>query len=453
MAAQQIVKLPGNHVAGAENPALQGDDASQSPWLLYSGRQQLAFLLVLFLVGASYNIDRNILGVLLPQIKIEFALSDTELGLLSGIVFAFFYATLGLPLARMADRGNRVHILSYSLVAWSVMTALCGLAQSFWQLVAARIGVGAGEAGAFPAAQSLIADYFAPAKRAGAMAVFMTSSAIGYGGGLILGGYVAEHYGWRSAFLLVGVVGIILGPISLSVLKEPRKAFRAKVVTEPFRAAAIGLFKVPAYRNILYAIVIYFFMSYGALVFIVSAMMRLFDVNVQVAGATFGTITMMSAIVGNISGGLIANRLARKNLANLPRTAACAMMATVPLFIFALSRSSMAEMEIPLALAMVALNMMSAPMFASLYLVCGPNRRATAVAIVLLFANLVGLGLGPFVTGLISDFLAPTMGAAEGLRTSLLMLFGVMIIGGIFMLRAANHIEASIKAEHAQSLS
>lgn len=174
------------------------------PWLMYSNPKRYLFLFLLFLTGASSQIDRNILSVLLPQIKSEFSVSDTELGLLSGIVFGIFYATLGIPLARWADRGNRAHILSLSLVVWSLMTMLCGVAQAFWQLVVARIGVGAGEAGAMPPAQSLIADYFSPEKRAGAMALFSMSSALGYAGGLIAGGYVAQHFGWRIAFMSVG---------------------------------------------------------------------------------------------------------------------------------------------------------------------------------------------------------------------------------------------------------
>lgn len=415
----------------------------EAPWLLYSGRQRVGFLAILFLTYASNNIDRNILGVLLPQIKTEFVISDTQLGLLSGIVFAAFYATLGLPLARWADRGDRTRILSFSLIVWSAMTVLCGLAQTFWQLVAARLGVGAGEAGAMPPAQSLIADYFPPEKRAGAMGVFMMASSMGYAGGLILGGYIAQHYGWRAAFLVVGVAGLLLGPVALMVLKEPRKVLPLKTAAEPFRVAFAELFAIPAYRCILYAVVIYFFMGYGALVFIVSLMIRLFDVSVQSAGATFGTMSMIAALLGNLIGGQWGNRLARSNLANLPRLAGWAMIASTPLFMVALVQPSFTMMMVPLFLAVLALNIMAAPMFSSLFLVCGANRRATALSIVLLFANLVGLGLGPLLTGFISDTLTPIYGSGEGLRWGLVTVCSVMIVGGFFMLRAARHIIAA----------
>jgi MFS family permease len=421
------------------------------PWLLYSDRQHALFLFALILVGASNNIDRNILGVLLPLIKSEFHASDTKLGLLSGIVFAFFYATLGLPIARWADRGNRARILSFSLIVWSAMTALCGLAQTFWQLALARIGVGVGEAGALPPAQSLIADYFPPEKRSGAMSLFSMSAALGYAGGLILGGYVAQHYGWRNAFLVVGLAGALFGPICLAILKEPRAKAAADAVAEPFLVAITELFKIPAYRNIVYAIVIFFFMGYGALVFIVSLMMRLFGLSVQTAGATFGTISLLGAVLGNLLGGLVANGLARRSLANIPRTAGWAMIAAVPAYEFALSRSSLVAMEVPLLLGFTLQNIVAGPMYSSLHLVCGSNRRATALAIALLFANLIGLGLGPFMAGAISDYLAPTYGSAEGLRWAMMTLFLVMLAGGACMLRAARQIAAMDGPEQAQS--
>ncbi len=439
-------------MVGAPNPrdiVLDGHRAQDAPWLLYSARQRAVFLFVLFLVGASNNIDRNILGVLLPQIKAEFLLSDTQLGLLSGVVFAIFYAILGLPLARWADHGHRPRILSLSLIVWSAMTTMCGFAQSFWQLALARIGVGAGEAGALPTVQSLIADYFPPERRAGAMSIFVLSAALGYAGGLILGGYVAQRYGWRSAFILVGVGSLLLGPICLLTLKEPRAKVAAKAVQEPYLTAFVELFKSPAYRCILYAIVIFFFMGYGALVFIVSLITRLFGVDLQTAGATFGTIALLGAVVGNLLGGLLSNALAKKNLANLPRTAGWAMILCVPVFEFALSRSTMTAMYFPLFLGLMLQNVMSPPMFSSLYLVCDSKRHATALAIVLLFANLIGLGLGPFLTGVISDYLEPTHGSAEGLRWAIMILFVSMFASGGLMLRAARHVETA--RDHGQA--
>ena len=175
------------------------------PWNYYTNRNRRTFSFVLFLVGTSNYVDRNIIGVLLEPIKKEFLVSDTMLGVLSGISFALFYATLGIPIARWADRGDRKLVITLCLGIWCAMTALCGLASTFWQLVAVRFGVGAGEAGAIPPAQSLLADYYPPTQRARAIGFFSMSSSAGYAIGLIFGGYVAQHYGWRAAFLSVGL--------------------------------------------------------------------------------------------------------------------------------------------------------------------------------------------------------------------------------------------------------
>jgi predicted MFS family arabinose efflux permease len=421
------------------------DRSQPEPWLLYSNPKKYFFLFLLFLTGASSQIDRNILSVLLPQIKAEFAVSDTELGLLSGIVFGIFYATLGIPLARWADRGNRAHILSLSLVVWSVMTMLCGAAQTFWQLVIARIGVGAGEAGAMPPAQSLIADYFSPEKRAGAMALFSMSSALGYAGGLIAGGYIAHQFGWRVAFMLVGSTGVIIAPLCFFGLKEPRRHSATVAPRETFWAALTELMRAPAYRYIVAAISIYYAMGYGALLFVVSLMMRLYKMNVQEAGGAFGLIFVLAALVGNVLGGLIGNRFAKRSLANLPRIAGIAMLVAVPIFEFGFSRPTWSAMQVPLTMGLVTLNIMLAPMYSSLHLVCDHKRRATAVAVALLFANLIGLGLGPFATGAISDHLAIASGSGEGLRSALMIVVSIMVVGGILMLLAARHIALDLR--------
>ena len=174
---------------------------------------------MLFLIGTSNFADRNVIGVLLEPIKAEFGISDASLGLLSGVSFALFYATLGLPVAHWADRGDRRLIITLALGIWTVMTALCGLAQSFWQLVLVRVGVGAGEAGAVPPAQSLIIDYYSPDRRGRAIGIFMLSSTTGYVLGIVIGGWIAEAHGWRAAFLFVGLPRLVLAILARFVLK------------------------------------------------------------------------------------------------------------------------------------------------------------------------------------------------------------------------------------------
>ena len=415
------------------------------PWDLYTPRHRRALLFVLFLVSASNYIDRNIIGVLLEQIKTEFHASDTKLGALSGNSFALFYATLGIPVARWADRGDRKLVMTLSLSVWSLMTVLCGLSSTFWQLAAARFGVGAGEAGAIPPAQSLLADYFPPQERARAIGVFMMSSTVGYAVALVLGGWIAQTFGWRTAFMIVGLLGIALTPLTQLVLKEPRRVAQFKTRSENHestRTAIRSLLGKAAYRNILGAIVGYFLMSYGALVFIVSFMIRAHGLNVAQAGATFGTISAVGAVIGNLGGGALADRLAARDIAWLGRVAGWGMILAMPLYELALLAPTIAVMAPLLLCSTVLLTGVVPPLFSALHVVCGSKRRAISVAVAFFFANLVGLGLGPIIAGSISDTLAGSFGPADGLRCALMIVTAVFLPAGWLMMRAARHLNA-----------
>ena len=180
-------------------------------------------LMILVLGYTSSHVDRNIMGILLEPIKADLLLSDTQLGFLSGIAFAIFYATLGIPIALVADRGNRRNIVAWAIAIWSGMTALCGLAGSFWQLALARIGVGVGEAGSSPPSHSMIADMYAPNERASAMAIYSLGVYFGVMIGFLVGGWVAVWYGWRAAFFVVGLPGILLALLVRFTLREPAR--------------------------------------------------------------------------------------------------------------------------------------------------------------------------------------------------------------------------------------
>jgi predicted MFS family arabinose efflux permease len=420
----------------------------QWPWDYYTQRNRRAFLLVLFLVGTSNYVDRNIIGVVLQPIKAEFHVSDTSLGLLSGISFALTYAILGIPIARWADRGDRKLVITLSLFVWNVTTALCGLASGFWQLAAARFGIGVGEAGAIPAAQSLLADYYAPTDRARAFGVFLMSSSAGFAIALVLGGFITQNYGWRYAFLGVSVLGIGLAPLTYLVLKEPRRAMEFAAQSEDREStikAIRALFAKPTYRNILASIVVYFLMAHGALVFLVSFLIRVHELNVARAGATYGTISAVGAIVGNLAGGAVADQLARKDLAWLARLAGWGMIAAMPIYQIALWSSSLAAMVPLLLLATVLLTGLVPSMYSALHLVCGSKRRAMAIAIAFFFANLIGLGLGPVIAGALSDALGVHYGAAEGLRYALILVMTALVPAGWFMLRAARYLKSDVE--------
>jgi predicted MFS family arabinose efflux permease len=400
---------------------------------------------VLFLVGTSNYVDRNIIGVLLEQIKGEFQVSDTLLGLLSGVSFALFYATLGIPVARWADRGDRTLVITLSLTIWSVMTALCGATSTFWQLAAARFGVGAGEAGAIPPAMSLLADYYPPAERTWAIGVFMMSSSAGYAIGLALGGFVAQSYGWRAAFIIVGVIGVTLTPLTRFILKEPRRTALLAAQSEIQEATLVAvrvLLAKPAYRNILSAIVVYFLVAYGALVFIVSLMIRVHGLNVAQAGAAFGATSAMGAVIGCLGGGALADRLAARDVAWLARVAGWLMIAAMPFYELALLSPSMLTMIPLLLISTILLTGVVPPMFSALHVVCGSKRRALAVALAFFFANLIGLGLGPLIAGALSDRLGAIFGTAEGLRYALMTVMTALVPSGWLMLRAARYLNS-----------
>lgn len=199
------------------------------------------YLLTVLMVILAFNfVDRMALGLLLQDIKIELDLSDTQLGFLSGIAFAFFYSIMGIPIARWADRGNRVAIIALTTALWSVGVALCGVAGSFAQLLLVRIGVAVGEAGCIPPAHSLIADYFSRTERPRAVARYMLGAPLSLLMGLFLAGWINEFYGWRATFMLLGLPGLVLVPLAWLTLREPRhEAERARAALADARSSSV----------------------------------------------------------------------------------------------------------------------------------------------------------------------------------------------------------------------
>lgn len=422
---------------------------AQTPWTLYSGPRRTFLLLVLFLVSTSNYVDRNLITVVLEPIKTEFGVSDMLLGLLTGFAFAAFYTTLGLPLARWADRGDRRVVITLTLAIWSVMTAACGIAQTFWQLALARIGVGAGEAGAGPPAQSLVADYFAPERRARAFAMLTLSGTVGYLIGLVCGSQVAEAYGWRAAFLLLGLPGVALAAATRFLLAEPRTTlgFPGRAAQgEALGAAVRTLFGKRSYVDVTISFVLYSLVAYGALTFTISFMIRVHGMTIAQAGSTFGSLSALAALVGTLGGGFLADRLAARDIAWVARLPGYGMLVSFPLYVYAWLTPSIALMNVAFIVAGTLLSAVIPPIFSALHIVCGSKRRATAAAIAGFAANLVGLGLGPLITGALSDLIAQSLGPAEGLRYALLIATTGFLPCGWFMLHAARHLETDAEA-------
>ena len=370
------------------------------------------YALGLLLVIYTFNfIDRTITNVVAEPIKHELGLADWQLGLMGGLAFAVFYTTLGLPIARIAERRSRVTIITLCLTVWSAMTALCGLSQNFGQLLAARIGVGVGEAGCTPAAQSLISDRFPPEKRAMALSVFVLGAPLGSLAGALVGGWVAQHYGWRNAFLVVGLPGLGLAILTRLTLREPvRGTFDppvdASAAAPTFGEALKAMLGARAMRHLLAGACITAFGMYGVQAFAIPFFIRSLGLSLVQAAGAFGLGVSLAAMTGLMLGGYLATRLSAKDKRYMAFVPAIGLCLAGPLTSAAFLQTQIA----PLAVLFLAGSTFNAfnmgPTYAIINNEVDPRARATSVAILMFCMNLIGLGLGPLTVGALSDHLA-----------------------------------------------
>jgi MFS family permease len=400
-----------------------------------------AYLVLLFLVATSAAADRHVVSILLEPIREEFKLSDTMVGLMTGLGFTLIYSTAGLPIARWADRGDRRVILTIAVAIWSTMTIVCGFAHSVWHLILARLGVGLGEAGALPPAQSLVADYFHPTERARAMAFFMASAMAGYLLGLVGGAQIASAYGWRIAFIVLGCIGLPLGLIVWSYLREPRQVAgrSAECQQEPLIQVFQAIWKKKSLRLIILALIFYMFVAYGALIFLPSYMVRLLGIPLAEAGTAYGMSSAAASFIGIVLGGLVVDRLARYDRRWLVRAPGAILLAALPCYLLALTANNMEMFLLFAAIGELALNAAMPAVYAALHEVCGSARRATTVAVASLLANLFSAGLGPLATGMVSDGLMGTYGPAS-LRPALMLAFIVFLPTAACLFAAAQSL-------------
>ncbi len=373
--------------------------------------------------------DRQILAILQELIRSDLNLSDTQLGLLAGFAFAIFYATLGIPVARMADRGNRVNIIAIALALWSLMTALCGLAQNFVQLLAARIGVGIGEAGSSPPSHSIIADLYPPEKRAGAMGIYSLGVVLGSALGTIIGGTVAHYYGWRAAMFAVGLPGIALAVFVKWLVVEPRRGLSdVQIVAEGEASKTIppvadgfrAMLKNRAAFNLVMAITVTSMIGYGQTAFGPSFLQRSLGMSMLDVARYVAPVGAICGTLSAVGGGWLANKVAVRYGLYAQSWMVLAMKAVGLPLAFLFYASSDPWVAIPLYWASVALtNSYLGPTFALIQGLAPLRMRALWAAITLLVINLVGLGLGPTLIGVISDLLRPSLGE-ESLRWAML---------------------------------
>jgi predicted MFS family arabinose efflux permease len=395
----------------SDTTASTAADASQTP-LYY-------FLGLMFLVSTLNMADRQIIGILAEPIKSEFGLSDTMIGLIGGTAFALVYPTIGLPLARLADRFSRKKILAACLAIWSAMTMLCGLAPTYWALALARSGVAAGEAGYAPCAHSMIADSVSPERRSSAFSVLVLGISAGGLVASVIGGFVVQHYGWRAAFAAVGAPGLVVAALVRFTIAEPPRtgtsttkaftAFGRLIKSRPFLFCVIGS-------------AFHLMVAYGLAAFGVAFFVRVHSMSIGEAALLLGGAAAVAGAVGSLVGGAAGDILAKRDRRWLAWWPAATVLAAtfigVPAFLLPGPTAALAGV-----LAAVFANALYQPAsYALVQGVADPRERASAAALMIFVQNLAGLGLGPLLAGLLSDRLSPTLGPA-GLGAALAILF------------------------------
>lgn len=405
------------------------------------------FVLALLVVVYTFNfLDRQILGILAGQIKKELLLSDTQLGLMGGLAFAAFYTLLGLPIAWLADRYSRVGIMTVALAVWSAFTALCGFAGGFWQLFLCRMGVGTGEAGGVAPAYSLIADYFPPAQRARALAVYSFGIPIGSALGVLFGGLIASAVSWRWAFVVVGLAGVVLAPIFRLVVKDPvRGGHDAKSADGKARAAA-GFGEVlklllgkPAFWLLALGAASSSVCGYGVAFWLPSFFMRSLKLTLEQTSIYYGAICLIGGVAGIWGGGWLADKLGKADKRAYALVPAGAFLLALPCFLLALSSGSLLTAFL-IFLVPTGLNLMwLGPVITAVQHLVPSNMRSTASAAFLLVNNLVGIAAGTYYFGAVSDLLQSRYGA-ESLRYAIYSGGVFYVIGAVLFAFAARRL-------------
>jgi MFS family permease len=418
-----------------------------------TSRVMLLTLLVVYILNF---LDRQIVAILAEPMKLEFGLSDTQLGLLAGPAFAVFYAILGIPIARYADRQqtNRIFLISISLAVWSAMTAICGLAQNFLQLALARVGVGIGEAGCTPAAHSLIADTVPPEKRSSAIAFYGLGIPIGGLLGLIIGGIVNDLYGWRAAFMLVGAPGVLLAFILPRLISDPRRTSGDVSVTTgdvpavsalSVADAAREIFTSKAYLYIFIAASFTAFLSYGKGLWTISFFIRSHGFSTTEAGISMAVALGLSGIVGTWLGGKMADVFGKRDKRHLLTLPAIGMTVAAPLLFVSYWSTDWRIAVAMLIIPTILNSTYYGPAYGCVQGLVRREARAVAASLVVFGQNLIGLGLGPLAFGMLSDALQP-MAGTDSVRWVLYGAAWLGLIPAFFFWRASLRLKAELKS-------
>jgi predicted MFS family arabinose efflux permease len=383
------------------------------------------YVLGVLVVTYTFNfIDRQILGILVEPIKRDLGVSDTFMGLLTGLAFALFYTLMGIPIARIADRANRRNLIAIALAVWSAFTALQGLAQSAWQLMAFRIGVGVGEAGCSPPSHSILADYYPPNRRASALGIYSLGIPVGILFGFFVGGWMEEFFGWRWAFFVVGIPGLLLALLVRFTVAEPPRGLSEQRQSDEEQPPVLDVISyLLARRSWVHMAIgggLAAFAGYGLITFGAAFFTRTHGMTSGELGTWLGLIFGIPGGIGIALGGRLADRFGERDPRWFLWVVAVALAVLMPFGIMVYvvddAMLAMAFLALPVMLG----NFYQATTFAQTQTLVGLRMRSVAAALLLFMLNIIGLALGPSVVGALSDALAPSYGD-DSLRWALLI--------------------------------
>lgn len=394
-----------------------------SPSVGFSAWYSLA---VLTLIYTCHAVDRSIMSIVVEPLKGEFGLSDSQIGILTGLAYAFFYSLAGIPIGYLIDRVNRRNLLAILVTIWSVFTAVCGMTQNYWQLLVARLAVGASEAGAAPTALSMIGDIFPEEKRSGAISIFWLSTAFGTALSFGMGGYVAVQYGWRAAFFVAGTPGILLALLLFFTVREPehgasdeQNTDRVEENTEtapPLGETLKYAISRPAIRHIFIAVAFKSCVLSGVLVWIASYFIRTQGLPIAKAGIVVGMSIAVFGGIGSVLGGVIGDKIYRRGgLKMLPMIPFFSSAITAILVLILAFAPNLYVAIGAFAAFEIASRIYTAPSYSFLISNIPSRMRGVNISAMQIGSNLIGYGLGPFIVGVVSDM----VGGVDSIRYGL----------------------------------
>ena len=411
------------------------------------GQSYRNYVLTMLTMVYVFNfVDRQVLVILQESIKKELHLSDTQLGLLSGFTFAIFYVTMGIPIARLADKGNRRNTVTLSLGLWSIMTALSGTARNFVQLLLARIGVGVGEAGGSPPAHAMISDYFPPGKRSTALSIYSTGIYFGVLIGFLMGGYLNQRLGWRVAFFTVGLPGVVFALLFYFTVREPARGASDATIGHPEGSQSLWdvvrlLASKRSFIFLCLATGLHVFCIYGLINWSPSFLSRLHGLKNTEIGALLGPTFGVGGALGSFAGGWLTDRFGKKDRRLYLRIPAYAILLSIVFAAGALFLRNTTLSVICLGCCASLHSLYLGPAIAVAHSLVPASMRALTSAILFLAINLIGLGFGPLTVGVVSDALAPFLGV-ESLRWGMSIILLVSVGSTLLFLLTARYLDA-----------